>query len=196
MFEDGEDEMTTMLDAWFEECVRLLGQNDAWRDDAALIGQEKGRSLSALCSLRFHYTMWKRRTGNATEFAKGKILPINLKLAKYRQSNNNAIGAGNITFIKKIKRYLNNSKADYNPYIQALEQRYKTIQAYYEYLTKEKELQKVNALTFDFYNKRINWLRNRCILNIITSLDYFKFFCTRKLALKYMLRDMIACIYH
>ena len=27
------------------------------------------RSLSALCSLRFHYTMWKRRTGNATEFA-------------------------------------------------------------------------------------------------------------------------------
>ena len=48
MFEDGEDEMTTMLDAWFEECVRFLGQNDAWRDDAALIGQEKGRSLSAL----------------------------------------------------------------------------------------------------------------------------------------------------
>ena len=45
--------MTTMLDAWFEECVRFLGQNDAWRDDAALIGQEKGRSLSALCSLRF-----------------------------------------------------------------------------------------------------------------------------------------------
>ena len=36
MFEDGEDEMTTMLDAWFEECVRFLGQNDAWRDDAAL----------------------------------------------------------------------------------------------------------------------------------------------------------------
>ena len=69
MFEDGEDEMTTMSDAWFEECVRFLGQNDAWRDDAALIGQEKGRSLSALCSLRFHYTMWKRRTGNATEFA-------------------------------------------------------------------------------------------------------------------------------
>ena len=61
--------MTTMLDAWFEECVRFLGQNDAWRDDAALIGQEKGRSLSALCSLRFHYTMWKSRTGNATEFA-------------------------------------------------------------------------------------------------------------------------------
>ena len=61
--------MTTMLDAWFEECVRFLEQNDAWRDDAALIGQEKGRSLSALCSLRFHYTMWKRRTGNATEFA-------------------------------------------------------------------------------------------------------------------------------
>ena len=27
--------MTTMLDAWFEECVRFLGQNDAWRDDAA-----------------------------------------------------------------------------------------------------------------------------------------------------------------
>ena len=45
MFEDGEDEMTTMLDAWFEECVRFLGQNDAWRDDAALIGQEKGLSL-------------------------------------------------------------------------------------------------------------------------------------------------------
>ena len=45
MFEDGEDEMTTMLDAWFEECVRFLGQNDAWRDDAALIGQEKGRSF-------------------------------------------------------------------------------------------------------------------------------------------------------
>lgn len=129
-------------------------------------------------------------------FAKGKILPINLKLAKYRQSHNNAIGAGNITFIKKIKRYLNNSKADYNPYIQVLEKRHKTIQAYYEYLTKEKELQKVNALTFEFYNKRINWLRNRCILNIVTSLDYFKFFCTRKLALKCMLRDMIACIYH
>jgi hypothetical protein len=69
VFEDGEDEMTTMLDAWFEECVRFLGQKDAWRDDAELIGQEKGRSLSALCSLRFHYTMWKRRTGNATEFA-------------------------------------------------------------------------------------------------------------------------------
>lgn len=129
-------------------------------------------------------------------YAKGAILPVNLKLAKYRQTNNNAIGAGNITFIKKIKRYLNNSKAEYNPYIKAIEKRQEIIQVYYNYIIKENELKKFNKITFEFYNKRIDWLRNRSILNIITSMDYFKFFCTKKHALRCMLRDMLACIYH
>lgn len=58
-----------MLDTWFAECVQFLGQENAWPGDADFLAQDKGRALSALCSLRFRYTMWKKRTGNATEFA-------------------------------------------------------------------------------------------------------------------------------
>lgn len=57
------------IEQWFSMCIDFLQPENAWPEDAAFLQKDKKRALSALCSLRVGYTLWKREQDpSASEF--------------------------------------------------------------------------------------------------------------------------------
>lgn len=126
---------------------------------------------------------------------KGKIIPVNKPLAKYRQSGNNAIGAGSVSLLEKITRLIMNLHAQNIKLINELIRRQKVLICFHKRFESEniiicREYEKY----LDFYILRFNYIQNKKILNLI-YLNYFKIYDTRIYALRRMLRDIIACIF-
>lgn len=127
--------------------------------------------------------------------AKGNIIPINKSLAKYRQSGNNAIGAGSVSLLEKITKLITNLHAQNIKLINELIRRQKVLICFHKRFESEniiicREYEKY----LDFYTLRFNYIQNKKILNLI-YLNYFKIYDTRIYALRRMLRDIIACIF-
>lgn len=127
--------------------------------------------------------------------AKGNIIPINKSLAKYRQSGNNAIGAGSVSLLEKITKLITNLHAQNIKLINDLIRRQKVLICFHKRFESEniiicREYEKY----LDFYTLRFNYIQNKKILNLI-YLNYFKIYDTRIYALRRMLRDIIACIF-
>lgn len=126
---------------------------------------------------------------------KGKIIPVNKPLAKYRQSGNHAIGAGSVSLLEKITRLIMNLHAQNIKLINELIRRQKVLICFHKRFESEniiicREYEKY----LDFYILRFNYIQNKKILNLI-YLNYFKIYDTRIYALRRMLRDIIACIF-
>ena len=126
--------------------------------------------------------------------AKGKVVPVNKLLAKYRQSNSNAIGAETISLLKRVKILMSNRHNQNIKLLNGLVRREEVLNCFYErfgkdVLTINMECQKY----LDFYTFRLNYIENKKALNLM-RLNYFKIFDTKIYALKRMLRDIIACI--
>lgn len=126
---------------------------------------------------------------------KGKIIPVNKPLAKYRQSGNNAVGAGSVSLLEKITKLITNLHAQNIKLINELIRRQKVLICFYKRFESEniiicREYEKY----LDFYTLRFNYIQNKKILNLI-YLNYFKIYDTRIYALRRMLRDIIASIF-
>jgi hypothetical protein len=52
---------------WYERALSFLGQDGGWKEDAELLMQDKSKAVSALCSLRVHYTL-RKKENDVTEF--------------------------------------------------------------------------------------------------------------------------------
>lgn len=127
--------------------------------------------------------------------AKGNIIPVNKSLAKYRQSGNNAIGAGSVSLLKKITKLITNLHDQNIKLVNELIRRQEVLNCFYTRFGREtliicREYEKY----LDFYTLRFNYIQNKKILNLI-YLNYFKIYDTRIYALRRMLRDIIACIF-
>lgn len=126
---------------------------------------------------------------------KGKIIPVNKPLAKYRQSGNNAVGAGSVSLLEKITKLITNLHAQNIKLINELIRRQKVLICFHKRFESEniiicREYEKY----LDFYTLRFNYIQNKKILNLI-YLNYFKIYDTRIYALRRMLRDIIASIF-
>lgn len=128
-------------------------------------------------------------------FVKGKIIPVNESLAKYRQSGSNAIGAETIGLLGKIKRLIIDLHSQNIKFTSELERRKNVLNCFYKRFRKDILIISTEYDKYlDFYTLRFNYIQNKKILSLI-CLNYFKIYDTRPYALRRMLRDIIASIF-
>ena len=128
-------------------------------------------------------------------FVKGKIIPVNESLAKYRQSGSNAIGAETIGLLGKIKRLIIDLHSQNIKFTSELERRKNVLNCFYKRFRKDILIISTEYDKYlDFYTLRFNYIQNKKILSLI-CLNYFKIYDTRTYALRRMLRDIIASIF-
>lgn len=127
--------------------------------------------------------------------AKGNIIPVNKSLAKYRQSGNNAIGAGSVSLLKKITKLITNLHDQNIKLVNELIRRQEVLNCFYTRFWRETLIIcKVYKKYLDFHSLRLNYIQNKALINLI-YLNYFKTYDTKIYALIHMLRDIIACIF-
>lgn len=127
--------------------------------------------------------------------AKGRIIPVNKSLAKYRQSGNNAVGAGTVSLLEKITKLITDLHVQNIKLVNELIRRQEVLNCFHKRFCREsliicREYKKY----LDFNTLRLNYIQNKKILNLI-YLNYFKIYDTRIYALRRMLRDIIASIF-
>lgn len=126
---------------------------------------------------------------------KGKIIPINKSLAKYRQSGNNAIGAESVSLLEKITKLITNLHAQNIKLVNELIRRQKVLSCFHKRFGRETlTICRGYKKYLDFNTLRLNYIQNKDLLNLI-CLNYFQIYDTRIYALRRMLRDIIACIF-
>lgn len=127
--------------------------------------------------------------------AKGNIIPINKSLAKYRQSGNNAIGAGSVSLLEKITKLITNLHAQNIKLVNELIRRQEVLNCFHKrFCRKTLIICREYKKYLDFNTLRLNYIQNKALLNLI-CLNYFKIYDTRIYALRRMLCDIIACIF-
>lgn len=127
--------------------------------------------------------------------AKGNIIPINKSLAKYRQSGNNAIGAGSVSLLEKITKLITNLHSQNIKLVNELIRRQKVLSCFHKRFGRETlTICRGYKKYLDFNTLRLNYIQNKDLLNLI-CLNYFQIYDTRIYALRRMLRDIIACIF-
>lgn len=126
---------------------------------------------------------------------KGKIIPVNESLAKYRQSGNNAVGAGTVSLLEKITKLITDLHSQNIKFVDRLIRRQEVLNYFYKCFGNEVLIISKGYKNYlDFYKYRLNYIQEQKILNLI-CLNYFKIFDTRIYALRRMLRDIITCIF-
>lgn len=126
---------------------------------------------------------------------KGKIIPVNKPLAKYRQSGNNAIGAESVSLLEKITKLITNLHAQNIKLVNELIRRQKVLSCFHKRFGRETlTICRGYKKYLDFNTLRLNYIQNKDLLNLI-CLNYFQIYDTRIYALRRMLRDIIACIF-
>lgn len=122
----------------------------------------------------------------------GKVLPVKKRLAKYRQSENNVIGATEISFIEKIKKWVINVYKTANDYKAEIKRRYLLFK-----ILKIKFPRKFNYNIHEineyhiFLEERNTFINNKKYFKILLNLDYIKICGKNIYTLKIMLKDFI-----
>lgn len=124
---------------------------------------------------------------------KGKVKPVNLILAKYRQSGNNAIGAGKISLREKINKWLLNINKSTDFYVRELKRR-RLILSYLIDIYKESNNIYTIKQYYAFLNKRINYVNNKKIYKIIIDVDYFNMIGKNVRAIKIIMKDIFSAL--
>ena len=120
---------------------------------------------------------------------KGKVKPVNLILAKYRQSGNNAIGAGKISLREKINKWLLNLNKSTDFHVRELKRR-RLILSYLIDIYEKSDNIYIIKQYYTFLNKRINYINNKKIINV----DYFNMIGKNVRAIKIIMKDIFSAL--